>query len=555
MDIIIGKKKSNGAAAPVGTHSDAVQVQVNGVKRNLSDVLDDQAYQGFAFGIDIAGLNATAREIYVTNFVLRKNAVAGVFFNFPVPANATLTVKSTISLPGDSERMTNFGPYPMKYQGAAIEAGVLAGNESAIMVFDGAAWNIVAITNRVASGQIKILQDLIDADTDGVINKFQEIVNFLANIADTQTLEGIIAGINQSISNEATARQNADTSLQNAINTEATARSNKDTALENAISAEATARANADAALQTDINAKYTKPQGGIPKNDLADEVNALLAYHVDVEADINFNCDRDGEVVVDGRKHVYSWEGYPVEARMTKVANNTDASINDEVIVFGKCEAENGLPKKFHVFRRDNSILIPAGFRYSRLTNSGGVDWDGLNSVINGLDLQSLWKDQREYAINLGHAAIYLVDAGVINIDATGCGLWAGSVEALLAAVETGKGKVASEAFSSQGEAYPPALRGDYNAISGEATAVKVMDSITDPGGTAHEYVIKVVLTMEVDNLKKGTIGETYILKIIFELTIGNFSSGSATLEKVANDADVISLKETVTDITSVTF
>lgn len=53
---------------------------------------------------------------------------------------------------------------------------------------------------------------------------------------------------------EATARQNADTALQNAITAEETARQNADTDLQTAITAEETARQNADTALQADIN-------------------------------------------------------------------------------------------------------------------------------------------------------------------------------------------------------------------------------------------------------------------------------------------------------------
>ena len=45
---------------------------------------------------------------------------------------------------------------------------------------------------------------------DGIINKWNEVVNFLANIAQTDTLSGIINGINTSISNEASRAKKAE---------------------------------------------------------------------------------------------------------------------------------------------------------------------------------------------------------------------------------------------------------------------------------------------------------------------------------------------------------
>jgi len=73
------------------------------------------------------------------------------------------------------------------------------------------------------NGKVAALEALIGEDTDGAINKFNEIVAFLESITDQQTLSGIIAGLN------------------------------------------------------TSIAAKYTKPSGGIPATDLADAVQTSL--------------------------------------------------------------------------------------------------------------------------------------------------------------------------------------------------------------------------------------------------------------------------------------
>lgn len=78
--------------------------------------------------------------------------------------------------------------------------------------------DIATLTAKVAE-----LDALVGIDTDGAINKFNEIVRFLSGIADTQTMAGIVSGINNQIA------------------------------------------------------AKYTKPSAGIPKGDLSEEVRASL--------------------------------------------------------------------------------------------------------------------------------------------------------------------------------------------------------------------------------------------------------------------------------------
>ena len=74
-------------------------------------------------------------------------------------------------------------------------------------------------------GKVAALEAYFDsqADSDTIINKWNEIVDFLSGITESQTLDGIISGIN------------------------------------------------------TSIAAKYTKPSGGIPKTDLAEDVQTSL--------------------------------------------------------------------------------------------------------------------------------------------------------------------------------------------------------------------------------------------------------------------------------------
>lgn len=78
--------------------------------------------------------------------------------------------------------------------------------------------NIGTISNKVAA-----LEKLIESDSDGAINKFNEIVTFLANITDDKTLQDIVNDIS------------------------------------------------------TQIAAKYIKPTTGIPKTDLSSDVQSAL--------------------------------------------------------------------------------------------------------------------------------------------------------------------------------------------------------------------------------------------------------------------------------------
>jgi len=79
--------------------------------------------------------------------------------------------------------------------------------------------DLTTLNNKVAA-----LESLIAEDADGIIDKFNEIVDFLAGITDAQTLAGIIGGINDAIA------------------------------------------------------AKYTKPSGGIPSTDMTEAVQTSLA-------------------------------------------------------------------------------------------------------------------------------------------------------------------------------------------------------------------------------------------------------------------------------------
>lgn len=106
--------------------------------------------------------------------------------------------------------------------GTGIPASDLADAVQTALLEAGTALQPSDITTL--TGKVAALEALIGKDTDGAINKFNEIVEFLDNVTDQQTLEGIISGLN------------------------------------------------------TSIAAKYTKPSEGIPSTDLSADVQASLA-------------------------------------------------------------------------------------------------------------------------------------------------------------------------------------------------------------------------------------------------------------------------------------
>lgn len=65
---------------------------------------------------------------------------------------------------------------------------------------DGATYNDTEIRSALTTLQNQI-NVLVSGDASSAIESFNEIIAFLANVEDSQTLAGIIAGLNQSISN------------------------------------------------------------------------------------------------------------------------------------------------------------------------------------------------------------------------------------------------------------------------------------------------------------------------------------------------------------------
>jgi hypothetical protein len=119
------------------------------------------------------------------------------------------------------------------------------------------------------------LNTLLSGNASTAIESFNEIVAFLANVSDSQTLEGIIAGINTTIaSNLKTAKDYADSQISSHnLSTEAHGD------IRTLVSNEATARGDADTALSDSISKKVDKVEGkGLSTNDYTTAEKSQLA-------------------------------------------------------------------------------------------------------------------------------------------------------------------------------------------------------------------------------------------------------------------------------------
>ena len=78
----------------------------------------------------------------------------------------------------------------------------LRGNDAPVVAEgqDGESYDDTEIRNALTALQQQV-NTLVSGDASSAIESFNEIIAFLASVEDTQTLQGIIAGLNQSIAN------------------------------------------------------------------------------------------------------------------------------------------------------------------------------------------------------------------------------------------------------------------------------------------------------------------------------------------------------------------
>ena len=156
----------------------------------------------------------------------------------------------------------------------------------------------------------------------------------IPNIVITEDeLKVITDALAVDINNEATARTDADTTLQNNIDTEATARTDADTTLQDNINTEEAARTAADTTLQNYIDIKATARIAA--DTTLQDNINTETTARTDADTTLQNNIDLKADKIGPDDIEITDWnKGVIFRSRdgtrwRTTVGNSGTLTIN----------------------------------------------------------------------------------------------------------------------------------------------------------------------------------------------------------------------------------
>ena len=149
----------------------------------------------------------TKAEIDAKGYTTNKGTVTSVALTLPTGltcATKTITTSGTFAISLDSGYSIPTTAKQTAWDGA-VSAKHTHSNKS---VLDGITSTKVTCWDSAYDWYALITTD--EETADGIINKWNEVVSFLANIAQTDTLSGIVDGINKSISDEVTRAKKAE---------------------------------------------------------------------------------------------------------------------------------------------------------------------------------------------------------------------------------------------------------------------------------------------------------------------------------------------------------
>ena len=149
----------------------------------------------------------TKAEIDAKGYTTNKGTVTSVGLTLPtglVCATKTITTSGTFAISLASGYSIPTTTKQTAWDGA-VSAKHTHSNKS---VLDGISSTKVSHWDSAYGWYALMTTD--EETADGIINKWNEVVNFLANIAQTDTLSGIVNGINKSISDEVTRAKKAE---------------------------------------------------------------------------------------------------------------------------------------------------------------------------------------------------------------------------------------------------------------------------------------------------------------------------------------------------------
>lgn len=149
----------------------------------------------------------TKAEIDAKGYTTNKGTVTSVALTLPAGltcATKTITTSGTFAI-----SLASGYSIPTTAKQAAWDGAVSAKHtHSNKSVLDGI--SSVKVTHWDSAYDWYALMTTDEETADGIINKWNEVVSFLSNIAQTDTLSGIVDGINKSISDEVTRAKKAE---------------------------------------------------------------------------------------------------------------------------------------------------------------------------------------------------------------------------------------------------------------------------------------------------------------------------------------------------------
>lgn len=149
----------------------------------------------------------TRAEIDAKGYTTNKGTVTSV--GLTLPTGLTCTIKAITTSGTFAVTFASGYSIPTTTKQSSWDSAVsVKHSHSNKTVLDGITSTKVTNWNSAYRWYSLITTD--EETADGIINKWNEVVNFLANIAQTDTLSGIIDGINTSISNEVSRAKKAE---------------------------------------------------------------------------------------------------------------------------------------------------------------------------------------------------------------------------------------------------------------------------------------------------------------------------------------------------------
>ena len=149
----------------------------------------------------------TKAEIDAKGYTTNKGTVTSVALT--LPAGLTCTTKTITTSGTFAISLASGYSIPTTTKQTAWDGAVSAKHtHSNKSVLDGISSTKVSHWNSAYDWYALMTTD--EETADGIINKWNEVVSFLANIAQTDTLSGIVDGINKSISDEVTRAKKAE---------------------------------------------------------------------------------------------------------------------------------------------------------------------------------------------------------------------------------------------------------------------------------------------------------------------------------------------------------